>query len=74
MYKGNPLCLNDDNNDLNNLSGLSGMDYISNIDKSTFLVMELEENLNYFSTNLINDTKGDDLFNKQNIPKSHHTL
>lgn len=76
MYKENHLYWDDANNDLDNLSGLSGMDYIRSLsEKMAYSLpippsIDVEENDNHSSPNLIIETKGDDFFNNQNIQPS----
>lgn len=76
MYKENHLYYDDASNDLDNLSGLSGMDYIRSLpEKMAYSLpippnIDVEENDNHSSPNLIIETKGDDFFNNQNIQPS----
>ena len=76
MYKENHLYWDDASNDLDNLSGLSGMDYIRSLpEKMAYSLpippnIDVEENDNHSSPNLIIETKGDDFFNNQNIQPS----
>ena len=73
MYKGDTPSSNDDNNDLDNLSGLSGIGFRKNgdnylYDSSLFSLANVDEdNKNENFVNLYFRTKGDDLFNNQNI-------
>ena len=76
MYKENRLYYDDASNDLDNLSGLSGMDYIRSLPENMAYSLpippniDVEENDNHSSPNLIIETKGDDFFNNQNIQPS----
>lgn len=76
MYKENHLYWDDASNDLDNLSGLSGMDYIRSLPENMAYSLpippniDVEENDNHSSPNLIIETKGDDFFNNQNIQPS----
>ena len=76
MYKENHPYWDDANNDLDNLSGLSGMDYIRSLPENMAYSLpippniDVEENDNHSSPNLIIETKGDDFFNNQNIQPS----
>ena len=76
MYKENHLYWDDASNDLYKLSGLSGMDYIRSLPENMAYSLpippniDVEENDNHSSPNLIIETKGDDFFNNQNIQPS----
>ena len=76
MFKENHPYWDDASNDLDNLSGSSGMDYIRSLsEKMAYSLpippnIDVEENDNHSSPNLIIETKGDDFFNNQNIQPS----
>jgi hypothetical protein len=76
MFKENHPYWDDASNDLDNLSGLSGMDYIRSLPENMAYSLQIppnidvEENDNHSSPNLIIETKGDDFFNNQNIQPS----
>ena len=76
MYKGDTPSSNDDNDDMDNQSGMSGIGYSRNgynyiNDNIFFSPAESEEdNKKEDFSNLYFQTKGDDLFNNQNIQPS----
>ena len=76
MYKENHLYWDDASNDLYKLSGLSGMDYIRSLPENMAYSLpippniDVEENDNHSSPNLIIETKGDDFFINPNIQPS----
>ena len=76
MYKENHPYWDDASNDLYNLSGLSGMDYIRSLPENMPYSLpippniDVEENDNHSSPNLIIETKGDDFFINPNIQPS----
>ena len=69
MFKENHPYWDDASNDLYKLSGLSGMDYIRSLPENMAYSLpippniDVEENDNHSSPNLIIETKGDDFFN-----------
>ena len=76
MFKENHPYWDDASNDLDNLSGSSGMDYIRSLsEKMAYSLpippnIDVEENDNHSSPNLIIETKGDDFFINPNIQPS----
>ena len=76
MFKENHPYWDDASNDLYKLSGLSGMDYIRSLPENMAYSLpippniDVEENDNHSSPNLIIETKGDDFFINPNIQPS----